>query len=132
MDWFPLYLHRLLYSSLISSVLHALFLLKLPPFSFFFNFILSNRLFLTLCIILINLDMITVWPLDATFMQEIKVTRNRCLTLRKCLVARKRVESVSCAFAHCSANGVTASRQSWQTSELILIMGVKELKSDFN
>lgn len=43
------------------------------------------------------------------------------LTLRKCLVAKKRDESVSCAFAHCSANGVRASKQSWQTSELILI-----------
>lgn len=77
--------------------------------------------------------MISVWPLDATFMQKNQSNRkHRHLTLRKCLVARKRVESVSCAFAHCSANGVTASRQSWQTSELILIMGVKELKLDFN
>jgi hypothetical protein len=48
------------------------------------------------------------------------------LTLRKCRVARKSGESVSCAFAHCSANGVKASRQSWQTSELILIIEVKE------
>lgn len=48
------------------------------------------------------------------------------LTLRKCRVAKKSGESVSCAFAHCSANGVKASRQSWQTSELILIMKVKE------
>lgn len=75
--------------------------------------------------------MIMVWPLDATYMQKSpKVTQNGCLTLRKCLVARKRVVSVSCAFAHCSANGVTASRQSWQTSELILIVSVKESTSD--
>lgn len=48
------------------------------------------------------------------------------LTFRKCRVARNSGESVSWAFAHCSANGVRASRHSWQTSELILIMKVKE------
>lgn len=58
------------------------------------------------------------------------ITWNICLTLRKCLVARKRAESVSCAFAHCSASGVTASRQSWQTSELILITSIKESTPD--
>ena len=40
-------------------------------------------------------------------------------SLRKCRVARKSGESVSCALAHCSANGVKDSRQSWHTSELI-------------
>lgn len=48
------------------------------------------------------------------------------LTFKKCRVARNSGESVSWAFAHCSANGVRASRHSWQTSELILIMKVKE------
>lgn len=51
------------------------------------------------------------------------------LTLRKCRVARKRGASVSWAFAHCSANGVKASRHSWQTSELILITTVKEQRA---
>lgn len=53
---------------------------------------------------------------DCSYNSKIQNT----LTLRKCLVAKKREESVSCAFAHCSANGVNASKQSWQTSELIL------------
>lgn len=49
------------------------------------------------------------------------------LTLRKCLVAKKRDDSDSCVFAHCSANGVRASKQSWQTSELILIIQSQEI-----
>lgn len=49
------------------------------------------------------------------------------LTLRKCLVAKKRDDSDSCVFAHCSANGVRASKQSWQTSELILITQSQEI-----
>lgn len=49
------------------------------------------------------------------------------LTLRKCLVAKKRDDSDSWVFAHCSANGVRASKQSWQTSELILIIPSQEI-----
>lgn len=29
-------------------------------------------------------------------------------------------DSVSCALAHCSARGVRASKQSWETSDVIL------------
>lgn len=46
-------------------------------------------------------------------------------TFRKCRVAWNSGESASGALAHCSASGVSASRQSWETSELILIRGSK-------